>query len=87
MPALEAVTVEEEPAPVEEEPAPVEPEAVAVDEEPVAVEPEPQAVEPDDVDAAGHEPIAPLDPQRVLNVLDEALDALGAAHHRPFSRG
>ena len=93
MPALDAVTVEEEepapveeePAPVEEEPAPVEPEAVAVDEEPVA--PEPQAVEPDDLDAAGHEPIAPLDPQRVLSVLDEALDALGAAHHRPFSRG
>ena len=81
MPALDAVTVEEE------EPAPVEPEAVAVDEEPVAVEPEPQAVEPDDLDAAGHEPIAPLDPQRVLSVLDEALDALGAAHHRPFSRG
>jgi hypothetical protein len=28
-----------------------------------------------------------LDPERVRLILDEALDALGAAHHRPFSRG
>jgi hypothetical protein len=28
-----------------------------------------------------------LDPDRARLVLDEALDALGAAHHRPFSRG
>jgi hypothetical protein len=30
---------------------------------------------------------APLDPERARVILDEALDALGAAHHRPFSRG
>jgi hypothetical protein len=28
-----------------------------------------------------------FDPKRARLVLDEALDALGAAHHRPFSRG
>jgi hypothetical protein len=28
-----------------------------------------------------------LDPERARVILDEALDALGAAHHRPFSRG
>src|SRR5215212_1644529 len=28
-----------------------------------------------------------VDPQRARAILDEALDALGAAHHRPFSRG
>ncbi|HET8821083.1 MAG TPA: hypothetical protein VFM57_06010 [Thermoleophilaceae bacterium] len=94
VPAPETVAVEEEPAPVEpeaapveEEPAPVEPEAVAVEPEAVAVEPEPQAVERDAPDAAGDGRVAPLDPQHVLCVLDEALDALGAAHHRPFSRG
>jgi hypothetical protein len=30
---------------------------------------------------------AALDPERARRILDEALDALGAAHHRPFSRG
>jgi hypothetical protein len=30
---------------------------------------------------------APLDPERAQAVLDGALDALGSAHHRPFSRG
>jgi hypothetical protein len=30
---------------------------------------------------------APADPDEVRSVLDGALDALGAAHHRPFSRG
>ena len=28
-----------------------------------------------------------VDPERARAILDEALDALGAAHHRPFSRG
>ena len=30
---------------------------------------------------------AALDPERARLILDEALDTLGAAHHRPFSRG
>ena len=28
-----------------------------------------------------------LDPERAQAILDGALDALGSAHHRPFSRG
>ena len=69
------------------------PEAEAVATEPVAVEPEPVAVEPEpepaqpepELDAPDED--APLDPERAMVVLDDALDALGAAHHRPFSRG
>jgi len=30
---------------------------------------------------------APLDAERTLAVLHGVLDDLGAAHHRPFSRG
>ncbi|MDQ3677595.1 MAG: hypothetical protein M3401_12465 [Actinomycetota bacterium] len=30
---------------------------------------------------------APLDPKRTVAILSEVLDDLGAAHHRPFSRG
>ena len=30
---------------------------------------------------------APVDPDHVRSVLDGALDTLGSAHHRPFSRG
>jgi hypothetical protein len=29
----------------------------------------------------------PVDEEGIRAVLDGALDALGAAHHRPFSRG
>jgi hypothetical protein len=61
--------------------------------EPVAAEPEPEPVAADpaalvanpDPDALGDADA--LDPERVRVILDEALDALGAAHHRPFSRG
>ncbi|HEY7453861.1 MAG TPA: hypothetical protein VH683_04800 [Thermoleophilaceae bacterium] len=93
-------TVEPEPEPVEPDPEPV---AVEPDPQPVAVEPEPEPepVEPEPVEpepepvAAGPEPVAaepephdgPLDSERARLVLDGALDALGAAHHRPFSRG
>jgi hypothetical protein len=51
-------------------------------EEPVVAVPEPVASE-SDVEPAD----APLHPERARVILDEALDALGAAHHRPFSRG
>jgi hypothetical protein len=61
--------------------------------EPVAAEPEPEAVAAEpaaadaetDPDALGDADA--LDPERVRVILDEALNALGAAHHRPFSRG
>ena len=67
----------------EPEPVAVDPEPVAGEPEPLAVEPEPEAVEPEpDAEVAA----ASLDPARARLVLDEALDALGAAHHRPFSR-
>ena len=66
---------EPEPIPVEPEP---EPESVAEPEPEPDPEPEP-APEPD--------PDAPLDSEQARLVLDGALDALGAAHHRPFSRG
>jgi hypothetical protein len=65
-----------EPAATEPQPGP----------EPLADEPEPEpaplAAQPD---ALGNG--APLDPERARVILDEALDTLGAAHHRPFSRG
>jgi hypothetical protein len=83
-PALEEPAVEE---PAVEEPTAEEPgaEEPAV-EEPVAEEPpveEPAVEEPDAQEA----PRAGLDPEHAQAVLDEVLDALGSAHHRPFSRG
>ena len=74
---------EPEPEPVIEEPVAEEP----VAEEPVAEEPvaeEPVAEEPDQIDEESEETV---DSERARAILDEALDALGAAHHRPFSRG
>jgi hypothetical protein len=40
-----------------------------------------------DDDTAVAEPAAALDHERAQSVLEETLDALGSAHHRPFSRG
>jgi hypothetical protein len=77
--AAEPVAVEPEPEPVAVEPEPVEPEPVA--DEPAA---EPVAVEPESEPVADE---AALDAERARLILDEALDTLGAAHHRPFSRG
>ena len=69
-----------QPEPVIPEP---EPEPVAV----VEPEPEPEP-EPDPVGVAvGADDADALDAERAQHVLDGALDALGAAHHRPFSRG
>jgi hypothetical protein len=51
--------------------------AIAAAPEPVAVEPEPGAPEPEASDAGGPDPEA---------VLVAALDSLGQAHHRPYSR-
>ena len=82
-PTAEAPEPEPAPMPVAIEAAPEpEPEPVAVEPEsapePVAVEPEPE-LEPAPTDH--------LDPQAALAVLEAVLDRLGAAHHRPFSRG
>lgn len=85
-PEPEPVAPEPEPEPAAPEP---EPEPVAVLREPVAVEPASDA-DSDPLPGAERAELdgdAPLDPERARRILDEALDALGAAHHRPFSRG
>jgi hypothetical protein len=69
-----AAAVEPEPV-VEPEREPVEPAPPA---EPVAVE-EPPAPEP--------QPASTVNADRVQRVLEGTLEALGQAHHRPFSRG
>ena len=52
---------------------------------PVAAEPEPPPEpEPEPVAEPEPEPSAAVEAQAVL---EEALEALGSAHHRPFSRG
>jgi hypothetical protein len=87
-----------EPASAEPEPVaaqPEEPEPVAAQPEPVAPEPEPEPVaeeSPPEPAPLDEPPVtddaeAALDPNRARVILDEALDTLGAAHHRPFSRG
>lgn len=58
--------------------------------EPVSPEPapEPAAREPGPEPSVGADPVpAAMGEQRALEVLGGALDDLGAAHHRPFSRG
>jgi hypothetical protein len=67
-----------DPATLEFEPVAVEPDLVAA-----ALEPEPIAVEPDPAPAVPESP----EVERVQQVLDGTLEALGQAHHRPFSRG
>jgi hypothetical protein len=95
-PEPEPVAVELEPPAVEPEPAaqPVTVES-AVIVEPVSAEPEPE-LEPEPVADPEPEPepvavaVAPepfIDADRAEAVLTAALDNLGAAHHRPFSRG
>jgi hypothetical protein len=87
VPPAEEPPVEEPPGqdpPIEEppieEPAEDPPVEEPAADEPLVEEPEPVA------EAAGVEASA-VDPERARAILDEALDALGAAHHRPFSRG
>ena len=83
LPEPVAVTPEPEPVVIQPEPA-----AVTIEAEAIVVEPEPEPVpQPDEPMAPEPEPDEALDPDRARVVLDEALDALGAAHHRPFSRG
>ncbi len=95
-PVVEAALVDEEPPVADEEPPMADEEPPVVDEAPgtedeveepavllvpTAVEEPPPAAE----EAAADE--APLDTERAQAILDGALDALGSAHHRPFSRG
>jgi len=81
--------VEEEPLP---EPQPtVESPALTLDDEPVA-ETEPAVEEPVAEAPSPPEPDTPIEVGRmseaaVLEALEQALDELGSAHHRPFSRG
>jgi hypothetical protein len=79
----------EVPPPQEPEPEPVrepEPEPEPVEEPPA---PEPPPLQPvPDPEPEPDEPLpAALDGDRAVAVLTEVLDSLGAAHHRPFSRG
>jgi hypothetical protein len=74
------------PAP-EPKPAPPEPVAVELAEpESLAVEPEPIA-DPKPEPPAEPEPLVASAVDHVQQVLDGTLEALGQAHHRPFSRG
>jgi hypothetical protein len=84
----EFVTASDAPVWVSGAPVP-EPEPVAEEpmlEEPVLEEPvleQPPVVEP----VVEPDPDAPLSPTAAQAALENALEALGSAHHRPFSRG
>jgi hypothetical protein len=93
--AAEPVAAGPEPEPIAIEPEP-EPAQVTIEAEAIVVDPEPDPEPEPKPGPESHsepepesqsEPETGLDPERARVVLDEALDALGAAHHRPFSRG
>jgi len=69
--------------------AELEPVTVEMDAVAFAAEREPELSEADRAPAREQETDAPapIDVERVREVLDGTLDALGQAHHRPFSRG
>jgi hypothetical protein len=91
VPELASPPSQEVPAPPVPDPAPLpepdpvpEPEPAPLPEPEIVVLPEPAPEpEPD----PGPAPAAGLDADEVRAVLERALDDLGAAHHRPFSRG
>ena len=87
-PGAEEAEVEVEAAasePVGEEPA-AEPEPTAAEPEPTGAEPETTAVEPSE-EHPDEQPPGAIDHERAQSVLVATLDALGSAHHRPYSRG
>jgi hypothetical protein len=91
-PTDEHLLMAEEPAEVAEEPAEAAEEPAQVAEEPAEPAEEPAESEPPSLaeELAAVEQATPrpnLDPDRAQAILDEALDALGSAHHRPYSRG
>jgi hypothetical protein len=51
------------------------------------LEPEPEAAEPEPAEPEPADPPTGIAADEARAVLDETLEALGAAHHRPFSRG
>lgn len=55
--------------------------------EPIAEEPEPIAEEPEPIAEAPTPEDGTLDRDGAQAALESALEALGSAHHRPFSRG
>src|SRR5215211_3811342 len=89
-PEIQAEPVVAEPEPDDEDrlkPVPESQEPVAEPEPKPEPEPEPEP-DPEPVAVAvGADAGGSPDPERARVILDEALDALGAAHHRPFSRG
>jgi hypothetical protein len=80
-PRPEPPEVVAEPQP-EPEPEP-EPEPMIAEAEPEPAVPEPEPAEPE----PEPEPPTGIAADEARAVLDETLEALGAAHHRPFSRG
>jgi hypothetical protein len=71
---------------------PATPVVVAAVAPPASAEETPAAeIGPDSREAADEMPVSeesgPLDSERARSVLEQTLDALGSAHHRPFSRG
>jgi hypothetical protein len=83
------------PAATEPEPPVAEPEPPVAEPGPPVVEPEPPVVEPprlseqerDPEPEAGEPDDNGVAPEDARAALDEMLDTLGSAHHRPFSRG
>lgn len=75
---------EPEPEPLLAEPTTAEMDAVAI---PKAVEDEVEGVEPEPVEPVAARPQLDEHAERVQAILDGTLEALGQAHHRPFSRG
>ena len=81
----EPVAAEPEPAPAEPEPAPAEPQPTAPEPEPAPADPEPVAIRSEPAPAVPEPAAADLDPDAEA-ALERALESLGRAHHRPFSR-
>ena len=88
---LEPARVEHETPVVEGHPLMADDAARVSGETPLEAEASPESEEPDlAAELAAAEQASPppgLDPERAQAILDEALDALGSAHHRPYSRG
>jgi hypothetical protein len=94
-PAVEAEAIEVEPEPEPDPPAEIQERKQGFlarwlfrrrQPEP-AVEPEPVAIEPEPPAEPAPEPVATAETEHVQRVLEGTLEALGQAHHRPFSRG
>jgi hypothetical protein len=88
-PVPEPIAPQEKP-PAAPEPVAIEPEPTSVGPEPVeapVVEPDPVASESEPPAEPAPTPVATTNAERVQRVLDGTLEALGQAHHRPFSRG